>query len=1038
MTSESVHTQPDASEHGFNADTWQALYAAFPEPVFICLANEQQLAGRIVTGNTAAQSLLQTSAATRHSAESDSQRQLGDVLVDAQGHAMTLQHGDTDQPAFVADSHNNRSAYLAGCHRVALDAVGFLIVTLQTAKTEQSAVDGVSARPGNREAFSDDRLVDQDYRHLLEKFQIPVTVLDADCRIILMNPAGASNLQLTPQDVIGKYFGEVLPEFGEQTLQRVTAVLESHKRLTFEDPVQLHDGVRWFRSVMQPMKGADGRRLVWTVSYDFTEERETQAALTETNERIRSLASNIPGAIFQLAQSTDGRLRIPYLGHALAQFLGPAESEARNDPRIITNIMHPEDRRSFRSSMMHSIRTRSDWRWEGRFLNDDDVRWVQAAARVRTSPEGEVLWDGVVMDVTDTHRLDESLQSQEQQFRTLVEACHDGILVHDGETFLFANPAAAEMFHANSPDQIAGRRIMDIVAEESVEVVQNRITRLLSSEEIPYTEATLKRLDGTTMTVEATGAPVTYRGRNCAQVLMRDITERSEWARTIRQSEERFRTLFNQAPIGIALIDANGCARMSNAALQQFFDYTEEQFRQLPVHQLLVRDDQKSLTDNWQDLLAELPNGAATEQQFSCPDGRQVWGRLTITALPDFDFDSAASLLMLQDISDSKQAEERSRHLQKMEAIGHLTGGVAHDFNNLLAVISGNLELLISELKNTPLADLARNAATAADRGARLTRQLLVFGRRAALRPGIIDLNKTISEWQHLLHRTIPASISIEIDLHPQSLHANVDQAELENALLNLALNARDAMPDGGSLTIRTRLVCEDELPDEMELQPTDHIAIQFRDTGCGMEDSVQDRAFDPFFTTKSAGAGTGLGLSMVYGFIKQSGGHVVICSEPQEGTTVELLLPCAQLPTDDDSDDSSSQSRFPGGGAGETILVVEDNDNVRDVILRQLTMLGYETVHAICGSAALEIIQGDEHLDVLLTDMVMPGELQGQQLVKEAQQARPDMPVLLMSGYADQVAAGSVEGAAGRLAKPFSIHDLAAALRNALHPSGE
>lgn len=903
MTRESVPTQPSSEQRSLSRETWQAVYAAVPHPVFVCLPDEQGSANRILAQNTAAEQQVQEAAHTSANPDSDAglPESIGHVLTDPAGDPIQLRDGDAGIPALISGSNGQQRPVKAGCGRVSLEGSQVLVVTA-------APTDG-STRSTEHDSISSDHLVDEDYRRLLEIFQIPVTVMDKDCRIILMNPAGAANLQMTPQQVVGKYFREILPEFGDQTQQRVNEVLASRKRLTFEDAVTLHDGIRWFRSVMQPMEGVDGRRLVWAVSYEFTEERETQAALTETNERIRSLAANIPGAIFQLAQAADGQLRIPYLGHALAQFLGPAEADARNNPRVITKVMHPEDRKSFRVSFMRSIRQRTDWRWEGRFLDDDDIRWMQAAARVRTSPEGEVLWDGVVMDVTDTHRLDESLQTQEQQFRTLV----------------------------------------------------------------------------------------------------------------------------NQAPIGIAMVDADGCTLMSNPALQEFLGYSEELLRQFPISQLLIRDQQDAPPFNWDELQAELPDGATTERQFSRSDGTQVWGSLTVSALPDFDTAAMASLLMLQDISDRKQAEDRSRHLQKMEAIGHLTGGVAHDFNNLLAVISGNLELLGSELKNTPLAEMAENAAIAADRGAQLTRQLLVFGRRAPLRPGIIDLNQAIDHWQHLLHRTIPASIRIEFSQPSHALHANVDQAELENALLNLALNARDAMPDGGCLTIETRLIREQDLPDELNLQPNDHISILFRDTGCGMDDSVQDRAFDPFFTTKRSGAGTGLGLSMVYGFIRQSGGQVVIHSQPQEGTTVELLLPCAQLPEEESNGRPSTRPKLPGGGDGEIILVVEDNDNVRDVILRQLKMLGYETVHATCRSAALEIIRGPDHLDLLLTDMVMPGELQGPQLVAESRTLRPNMSVMLMSGYADQVTAKAVSGAATRLAKPFSIHDLATAVRQAL-----
>ncbi len=1043
MTSESAPIDQPSPHTNAAVNSLKTLYSAIPEPVFVCQPDSQNRAGRIVLQNHAADAAVaaptgidrepeawDTSWSYSETADSieHPRRRIEDWLVDSSGHGIRCCDGDSDQPALLQAADGTRTPVHVSCQSIVVDNIDLLVVT-----TRRNSAG--SANSDSRGVAGEEHLEDLDYRHLLQNIQIPVTILDDECRIVLMNPAGAANLQMTPEEVTGRLFGDILPEFREITQQRVDKVLKTRRQMSFEDPVQLHDGIRWFRAVMQPMDGPDGRRLVWAVSYEFTDERETQQALLETNERIRHLASNIPGAIFQLARPDSGELRISYLGDVISRMLGPIERAARRDARLFTRIIHPDDRHSFRTTILQSVETRSDWQWEGRFMHAGDVRWVQAAASVRTSPDNETLWDGVVMDVTDTHRLDESLQSQEQQYRTLVEACNDGILVHNGDSILFVNRAAVSMFRADSAEQITGRRIMDVVSEESRPVIQDRINRMLNREEIPYTEATLKRLDGTVMMVEGIGSAITYRGQDCAQIVMRDVTERNALARTIRQSEERFRTLFNQAPVGIALVDSGGCARMSNPALQVFLGYSEDRLRQVPVHQLLVRDQQESLPHNWQQLLTALPDGEMTEQQFRRSDNSQVWGSLTVTTLPAGDFDSPACLLMLQDISDRKQAEERTRHLQRMEAIGRLTGGVAHDFNNLLAVISGNLELLSCQLDRSPLRELAANATTAADRGARLTRQLLAFGRRAPLRPGIIDLNQTIDEWQHLLHRTIPASIRIEASLHDAPLYGYVDEAELENALLNLALNARDAMPDGGCLTIETGLIPSAELPENAELQSADHLCIRFHDTGCGMEEAIQDLAFDPFFTTKEAGAGSGLGLSMVYGFIKQSGGHVTIRSRPQQGTTVELLLPCAPETSTSASAHSMRTPSLPGGGAGETVLVVEDNDNVREVILRQLCMLGYDAIHATCGSDALEIIRSDTHLDVLLTDVVMPGELQGSQLLEKARQLRPDIRPVLMSGYADQMAAIPPEGSIGRLAKPFSIHDLATAIRQALQP---
>ncbi len=380
-----------------------------------------------------------------------------------------------------------------------------------------------------------------------------------------------------------------------------------------------------------------------------------------------------------------------------------------------------------------------------------------------------------------------------------------------------------------------------------------------------------------------------------------------------------------------------------------------------------------------------------------------------------------------------RQMAESLQQSQRLEAVGQLTGGVAHDFNNLLTVIIGNTELLQEQLDDDDLAAMTEMISNAAHRGAELTHRLLAFARRQPLEPRSMDLSELIASVDPLLRRTLGEHIDIKTASDSNVWLASADPAQLESALLNLALNARDAMPAGGRLTIETRNVnlSDDYVAQYPELEEGEYVMLAVSDTGSGIPAEELRRVFEPFYTTKGAGKGTGLGLSMVYGFAKQSRGHVNIYSEVGQGTTVKLYLPRARK---DEPVIDASQQAFAGGGA-ETILVVEDDDLVRQYVLTLLKSLGYNVLTANNGNAALEVLQGDPDVDLLFTDVVMPGGMSGRDLADEVQRRRPGMRVLYTSGYSDNVVVrqGRLDPSVVLLSKPYRREDLAASVRKAL-----
>ena len=389
---------------------------------------------------------------------------------------------------------------------------------------------------------------------------------------------------------------------------------------------------------------------------------------------------------------------------------------------------------------------------------------------------------------------------------------------------------------------------------------------------------------------------------------------------------------------------------------------------------------------------------------------------------------------IIEDVTDRKRVNQQLVQAQKMEAVGQLTGGIAHDFNNLLAAIVGNLDMLTEQLAGHPAgAKLARLALEAALRGANLTRQLLAFSRRQPLQPRPMQLNTLINELDELLHRTLGEAIEVQTRLQPDLWIARVDPTQVETAILNLAVNARDAMPRGGRLTIETanRRLDQDYAELNPDSMPGDYTMLGVSDTGTGILPEVLPRVFDPFFTTKEPGKGSGLGLSMVYGFARQSGGHVKIYSEVGHGTTVRLYLPRSLAPGELVAPKEPAGSIAPG--RGETILVVEDSAAVRDTAANLLEGLGYRVLTADRADAAMDLLNGGAHVDLLFTDIVMPGGVSGVDLARMVRARWPGIKVVFTTGFSDDVLPAGLAGPDPMLVKPYQRHELARLLRTLL-----
>ncbi|MEP9374939.1 ATP-binding protein [Mesorhizobium sp. KR1-2] len=426
-------------------------------------------------------------------------------------------------------------------------------------------------------------------------------------------------------------------------------------------------------------------------------------------------------------------------------------------------------------------------------------------------------------------------------------------------------------------------------------------------------------------------------------------------------------------------------------------------------------------------LLVESQRSASTSAKEIHLQGSNLW--LLVTVYPF----SGGSLIYARNITEQKRTSEQLRHAQRMEMIGQLTGGIAHDFNNLLTVIIGNLEDINEKAEaGSSVADAAATALKAADRSAELTASLLAVGRRQALSPVPTDINALVNGLHPMMRRVLPESIDIEVVMAADAWLAEVDPGQVENAVLNLAVNARDAMPEGGKLTFETsnEYLDENYARQHNEVVPGPFLLLAISDTGHGMTPEVIDKAFDPFFTTKPEGKGSGLGLSMVQGFIKQSGGHIKIYSEIGQGSTIKLYLPRARKGLSEEPVEPTARTR----GGYETILIVEDDELVRDHSSNLVTRLGYKSLVASNAEEALQILK-EHRVDLLLTDVTLPGGMNGRQLADLARVTDKKLRVVYMSGYTRNaiIHHGRLDKGVDLLQKPFRLADLARILREVL-----
>jgi len=637
--------------------------------------------------------------------------------------------------------------------------------------------------------------------------------------------------------------------------------------------------------------------------------------------------------------------------------------------------------------------------------------------------------------------IEEDLRKSELKYRELANLLPQTIFEIDTEgNITFTNKSGLETFGYTLEDLYHGLNAFQMFIPEERDRLNNDIQTVLKEGYLGNKEYTVLRKDGSTFPAIIFASSILHNNKpEGIRGIVIDITERKKAEEDLRKSEKKYRLVVNNAK-EIIVVAQDGFVKFANQKTMEFTGYSDKELKSKPFIEFIHPDDRAMVYDNYLKRLNE--EDVPETYSFRTIDHKGEVKWLQISAIHTTWENKPATLNFLIDITEQKKAEkdllEREKQLnqaQKMEAIGKLTGGVAHDFNNILTVIIGFSDYLLMHYKNDKhLILYINNIKEAGNRAASLTHQLLAFSRKQILQPKVVNLNTIISNIKKMVGRLIGEDIELIIYLDPSLENAKLDIHQIEQVIMNLAVNARDAMPKGGKLTIETKNVFLDEeyTKNHIPTKPGPYVMLTISDNGIGMDTETQDHIFEPFYTTKE-GKGIGLGLATVYGIVKQSDGYIWVYSGPSKGTTFKIYFPRDKTKVEAIEKEEVSPKNVSGT---ETVLIVEDDDFVRSMIFTVLTSYGYTVLAAKNGEEALHLINKNPNqtIDLMVTDVVMPG-LSGSDLAYILENKIPHMKTLYMSGYTDNtiVHHGILNNGIPFLQKPFNVNDVGKKVREIL-----
>ncbi|MBI1966852.1 MAG: PAS domain S-box protein [Gemmatimonadetes bacterium] len=879
------------------------------------------------------------------------------------------------------------------------------------------------------------------YRTLYDDTPSMYFTVDPDGMVLSVNRFGAAQLGYTVEELVGQSVLRVFHDADKAAARERVAECLAHPGRVFHcelRKVRRDGSMLWVKETARATRGRSVEPVVLIVCEDITERKRAEEDL----QRERRLFMGGPAVVFRWIADTAGR--VEYVSPNVHVVFGYTADDFVSGRVLYEQVIHPEDLSRVVAELdAYGERGAARLQQFYRIVRKDGgVRWLDDFTVFARDEHGRVThYEGYVLDVTHRRHAEEALRAAEEKYRSMFENAMEGIFqtTPDGR-ILTANPAVARMLGYESPATLIAQT-SDLARQLYADPSRRAEFRRALEERGSVTGFTTQvyRRDGSLIWVSITARavvdeahqPLYYEGT------IEDITERQR-AEEAAAAQQRFlRQVIDLNPNLIFVKDRQGqftlvnqgLADLYGAAVERLLGRTDADFNPNPAEvERYLRDDRDVMDTGRPKFIAEEPN-------TDVRTGITRWFQVIKVPLVSPDGVARHVLGVATEITQRKELESQLRQAQKMEAVGQLAGGVAHDFNNMLTAIIGLSALL---LRDRTLAGPHRREVEeiqdAARRAATLTQQLLAFSRRQVLQPTVLDLNVVVAEMEELLRRLVGEHIELATSLATDLGLVRVDRNQLEQAIVNLVVNARDAMSGGGWLTIETANAELDAAYAESHpgAQPGRHVLLAVTDTGVGMDRETQTRIFEPFFTTKERGKGTGLGLASVYGIVKQSGGWIWVYSEPGRGSTFKIYLPRVEEPPE------RAVSRIaveePAGGT-ETVLLVEDESAVRGLAREALEQFGYQVLEAADGAQAVLLARDyPDRIHLLLTDVVMPG-MPGSELAERLARARPDIRILFTSGYADTAVSrrGVLALDVAFLQKPYTPEVLARKVREVL-----
>jgi PAS domain S-box-containing protein len=862
------------------------------------------------------------------------------------------------------------------------------------------------------------------YAELFEWAPLGYHSLDADGRILIVNEAWLKMLGYTRAEVIGKWIGEFFTPVTLEVFRAQYPVTKATGRVQLEFEMLHKSGERRLVRVEGlARRQPDGTfERTNSILQDITESRRAEEALRESEERLRSILQTAMDGFWRL--DTQGRLlevnetycrMSGYSAQELLQF-GLSGLEVTESP-------------SDTAAHVQAVVTQREDRFETRHRRKDgSVFEVEVSAQYQPARGGEIV--AFLRDITERKRAQARLAEAHDTTAAILGSISDAFFAMNNDMVVTYFNRAAEAALKCKAEDVVGHGLFDAFPEARGSVFEKQYRRALDHK----IGVSFETYFGVPPYDDWYDVRV-YPNPDGISVYFQLITERKRAEKALRESEQRFRLLVESSPDAIVVETGGRFAYVNRTAVRLFGADAPSALLGQTVMERLHPDDREAVQMHIQALSETKSLVPPHEERLLRLDGTPV--PVEVRAVPIHYEGSDGALVFVRDITERNRAmaererlQEQLTQAQKMESIGRLAGGVAHDFNNLLTVINGYSSFALAALaEGDPLRNQLEQIQKAGDRAAGLTRQLLAFSRKQILQPQVLALNRVVVDLQSILRRLVGEDVEVLLALSPENPTVRADPHQLEQVIMNLAVNARDAMPGGGTLTIETmQIEHEDSASQPLEACPGAYAILAVSDTGEGMDEATRQRIFEPFFTTKTFGEGTGLGLSMVQGIVAQSGGYIEVTSEPGRGSTFRVCLPMLA----GTEVEAEKPTPVPTLRGEETILVVEDQTDVREFAVAVLRSYGYRVIEAAGAGEALAICERDRMpVNLVLADIVMP-QMGGRELVVRLEQTRPGIKALFMSGYTDDVILhhGGLAETTHFIQKPFSPNDLARKVR--------